>query len=186
MANSIEKAKPSEIQKEIRDGVLRIWWNNRAVRKDNFVFIMMVIFWMIWAPVTVLFTAALFYDGPQLFLIIWLIGGWFGTIGIPYGFLMRFWSEWVMISSESISFGYIGFLAKKPKEVLLKNVREIAIGLYNEETMRTLNVFEETKGLSDGRHLLGYWLKPILKEDVFQTIQEFAEANQIPVTIRRF
>src|SRR5712692_2593808 len=87
-------------------GTLRIAWDNRRVRKANAVLWFFIIFWIIWAPLTLAVTCAIFLPGmdaaTRIFLVIWSIGGWLGTLLIPYSMIGRNWSEWIEISQHSI------------------------------------------------------------------------------------
>src|SRR5262245_26459418 len=99
---------------ETREGAqLRISWDNRLVRKDGCLFLFLVVFWIVWAPATILATCLLLLARDWCegsFLAIWLIFGWLGTLVIPYTLLGRFWREWIEISNETISCGSEGFL----------------------------------------------------------------------------
>jgi len=180
-----------QINKEIQGEVLCLSWNNRRVRKDGWAFIFLVIFWIIWAPVTLGITALLISgQGLRIFFLVWLIFGWAGTILVPYTLLKRRWSEWISVSPDAVSFGQVGFLAPKPKNLKIATILEIVIGYCNDsvdgESMVTLNMYYRASGWRNGRHMLAYWLSPELKEEVFRSIQEFATTAKIPLKFRRF
>lgn len=65
---------------------LRIEWDNRRLRKDRFTFWFLILFWAIWCPATLFVTAVLLApesepdSKPVIFLLVWLLFGWLGTI----------------------------------------------------------------------------------------------------------
>ena len=99
--------------------------------------------------------------------------------------------KWIELSSESVSNGNIGFLARKPKTIPLDTIIELGCGWYSDsegkETGITLNIIQSV-GILGGkkRHLLGYWLATELKVQVFETIEEFVKRNQIPLKMIRY
>ena len=182
---------------------MRLEWDNCRARRDRFVFWFFLLFWAIWAPLTLWVTGMIFRADSlwndvlsdvisRLGSFIWSIGGWLGTLLIPYVLLRRYWCEWIAISKESLVCGQRGFLAPRPKSIPVAAVSEIRIGHYYEpgdsesyESSVTLNVFYFTPKWRKSRHMVGYWLHPTLKEKVFCDIQEFAEKHEIPLTYRR-
>src|SRR6266849_6698220 len=92
-----DEASPFLVREDGR--TLRIGWDNRRVRKDN------AVFW--------------------IFVVIWSIFGWLGTLLIPYSVIGRTWSEWIEISPEAISCGSIGFLTPKPKTFSMETIFEL-------------------------------------------------------------
>jgi len=175
----------SEIVKDINDGALRLRWSNRRVRKDNFTFLFLVIFWIIWAPLTLFVTGMIFAGHNPIFFIIWCIFGWLGTLFIPYTLFQGLWSEYLVVSVYSISHGFVGFLAPKPKTFSLDRIREIVLGRCNDESIVTLNIYETTHWWYEGRHMLAYWLAAGSKEELFRTISDFVDEQKIPLKLRR-
>src|SRR6266436_6867949 len=95
-----DEASPFLVHEDGR--TLRIGWDNRRVRKDNAVFWIFLVFWFVWAPLTVLVSCASLLPGIdtwlRIFFVIWSIFGWLGTLLIPYSVIGRTWSEWIEIS----------------------------------------------------------------------------------------
>ncbi len=167
---------------------LRISWDNRKVKKDRMTFWFLLLFWIIWAPVTCLATAAIFISDSPVFLIFWCIVGWIGTIGIPLFFLQRLSSEWIEISPESISWGAVGPLAPKPKRMPMVEIDEFALGRYSDrseqESMVTLNVYGLPKWrFKEHRHVLAHWLAREHKEALFNRIRLFASTRSLPLRL---
>jgi hypothetical protein len=175
---------------------MRLEWNNREARHDPYLFWAILLFWTIWTPLTVWATSMIFRrdDALQVFgFCLWCIGGWFGTILIPYKLLQRYWSEWISVSGESILCGQEGLLAPKPKCIPVSAVSKVSIGRYNDpldcesrESVVTLNVCYFTAKGREARQMVAYWLHPNLKERVFCEMQEFAIKHQIPLTFQRY
>src|SRR5712692_9227252 len=100
-------------------GTLRIAWDNRRVRKINYVLWMCIPIWIIAAPIAIVATFAIFIPGLEvvgrIFALIWSVVCWVATLALPYSSITRTWSEWIEISKKSLSYGSIGLLARKPK-----------------------------------------------------------------------
>jgi hypothetical protein len=175
-------------------GTLRIAWDNRRVRKDHLLLWFIIFFWIIWAPLTLLATSWIFLLEDPLYRIIamlWSVFGWVGTIGIPFVIIGRTWSEWIEISSESASIGTIGFLARKPKTMPLDTIVELGCGQYSDSEGKESNVtlsIMQSVGFLGGkkRHLVGFWLAPELKNEIFESIENFVKRNQIPLRMVRY
>jgi hypothetical protein len=179
---------------ESADG-LRVEWDNRLVRRDRFTFWFMVLFWVIWCPATLFMTLMLYtaasMDSPiaYLFLVIWLVGGWLGTIGIPLFLLNRRSVEWIEIGQTGVSIGLRGPLPQKLRHLAWSQIDEIALGRYNDgsdhESMMTVNVFLTRGKYGLRRRLIpGYWLANGLKEEIYERIRSFIEARNLPVKTR--
>ncbi len=131
------------IQKTESLSEIRLDWDNRHVRKDNFLFWFFLLFWMAWAPATVFATFMIFSSGEPVFISIWCVFGWLGTLGIPYAMVQRYWSEWIVVSNESVGHGVGGLFATKPKQIPISRVFEIGIGRHDpndRESVVTLNI----------------------------------------------
>ena len=178
---------PSPFKETREETQLRIDWDNRQVRKDGCLLLFLVVFWIVWAPVTVLATCFLllardWFEG--CILAIWLIFGWLGTLLIPYTVLARFWREWVEISNEAICYGCEGFLAPRAKRLPLTIILCIFYGHVGEDSFVTLSVYLVPGGSGlVNRHLIGYWLAPALKKELFDRIEKFAQEKQLPLQI---
>ena len=164
-------------------GRLLLIWNNRRIRKDNFTLCFFVLFWIVWAPATCFVTLGIFFSDCPLFCAVWCVFGWLGTFAIPYSILLRFRIERIEISRETISHGFKGWLAGKPKIFPLDTVVELRFGRHDDESVPTLSIWQVR---FPQEHLLGYWLAPALKEQVFEAIHEFRQANWLPLKMTRY
>jgi hypothetical protein len=167
------------------DSTLCIEWDNRTVRKDGCLFSFFIFFWLIWAPATVLVTWLVFVEegGTRLFLAIWLIGGWFGTLAIPYTLLGRSWREWIEVSEDTICHGREGFLAPTTKSFALSTILCIFFGRCGEESTFTLSIYC-APGYGH-RHMFGYWLAPDLKRQLFERIEAFVRDKELSLEMNK-
>ena len=179
------------LQISVRENMLGIDWDNRRVPKDNFLFIFIILFWLIWFPVTLFVTGLLCYSIAEgdlcttLFLSVWLLFGWGGVLLIPYGLLGRWTSEWIEISPDSITHGQRGLWYPKPRTFPFADGVQLLFGYYWDESVRMLHLISEGKVLFERRSLVGYWLNLRLKEEVFQTIEAFVQAHELALVIKR-
>jgi hypothetical protein len=189
----VPDANPINVTEE--NGVLRLAWNNRDVPKDNCGCVFLVFFWLIWAPVTVYVTVFFISQmmtwsledgiGSPLFFICWLIFGWLGTLLIPSTLLLRRTSEWIEISPTGIATGIYGLRGPMTRNHPFLPGMTVAIGFYEDDSMVSLSLlWTSTFGLK-ARETLGYWLAPRLKEQLFVTMQSFAERHKIPLEFKR-
>lgn len=164
---------------------LRLAWNNRRVRRDRFMGWFLVLFWIVWAPATVFATWMIFHSGSPIFFSIWCIFGWLGTLLIPYTFVQRTWTEWVSLSAERLELGAEGWLAGKPKEIPLDRITAITLGCKDDESVPTLNLICRGKRHFESRRMIGYWLHPELKEQLFVELRTFAARNRLNLAFRK-
>lgn len=180
MSSAMER--PSAFQETETGSTLRLEWDNRRVRKDGCARCFFAVFWLVWAPVTVLVTSFLLagVGPPRWFSAIFLIFGWTGTLGIPYSFLGTSWMEWLEISEEEICHGYEGFLAPKPKRLPLDTIQYIFLGHVGENSFVTLSIFSVPGRLGFRKqHLLGCCLAPDLKEELFDRIEAYVREKDL-------
>ena len=182
----------SQIRRIESPSELRVEWVNTEVRQDRFLFWFLVVFWLVWAPVTIWATIMFLRGGLPLGFLIWAIGGWAVTLLMPYALLHRYWREWVKITPQSLMHGHEGLLAPKPKEIPLSAISDITIGqsydIFDQssrESIVSLNVNFMNSRNRKVRRILGYWLHPTLKEEVFRDLQEFATKHGLSLSFHR-
>lgn len=167
---------------------LHVSWDNRKARKNSFQFWFLIVFWIIWAPITCLSTAMIFYSDSPIFHTIWSIGGWIVTIGIPSNYFRRTLNEWVELTTDMISWGTSGIVVKTDKVLSLSEVDEFALGWYfngiDHESIVTLNIYEAPKKISGSirhrrRYILGNWLSEENKKYIFEQIGTFISERKI-------
>jgi len=164
---------------------LRVSWDNRRTR--SFMFWFLVLFWIIWAPMTCGATAMIFRSDSPVFFMVWSVFGWVLTIGIPAKVFQSCRNEWIELDAQVISWGGKGLLAAKKESLPLSRVAELGFGHYSEpvdeETIATLSIFEPPVDLGRlrhrPRHLLGYWLPEREKKVIFERIRDFVSRREI-------
>jgi hypothetical protein len=189
-------ATDDPIQADTHEGALRLTWDYRTAATDVPLFCILLVFWLIWAPATLFVTCLLsyvvffdFHFGKAAFFAVWLLFGWLGTLAIPLTLLQRFFfAETIEISKDEITYRCKGFLASKPKTYPVGTICEIGLGRYGDETMVTLNVVcgDRFSIFGRKRHMIGYWLAPKLRRQVFKSIKTFVEAHKISVPLTNY
>ncbi len=176
---------------------LRVSWDNRKVKKSAFTLWFMIIFIIIWFPLTCFTTAMVIVsDDLEVFLIFWSIMAWLGTFGIIYALLIQLSSQWIEIDKNKISYGWDGLFGRREKTFPVSKVEELALGLNSNrghhESMTTLNLYElfenphSFKALFTGRHLIAYWLSEENKKMVFHRISKFISDNNIDIKVTTY
>jgi hypothetical protein len=190
----------SPILVEEQNGTLRIAWDNRRVRNDRAEARSDRTFWIVCALLTLLFTGLIFVPDADVAMffrmpfIMCAFFGWLLTIGIPFSWITKTWSEWIDISKDSFCIGKNGFLVLKPwrvKTFPLNSVIELAFGSYvgfgsNAKASTTLQVIRPSVLPGNRQKHAGYWLSPALRVQVLKTIKQFVDKNQIPLKITRY
>ena len=134
---------------------LRLDWDNREAPKDFFTFGCLVLCWIVWMPLTLVgtyCTIVIFceeqrrFDGAEVFMSIWCVFGWVGTLLIPWQFLVCFWSEWIELTPETFTHGHEGFLAPKIESYAIGREAELTLGRYDEESIITLSLWPSVGG----------------------------------------
>ena len=105
---------------------------------------------------------------------------------IPHALLGRWSSEWIEITPDSITYGQRGLWYPKPRAIPFTDGAQLLFGYYAGETVRMLHLVSKSSNkLFERKSLVGYWLKLRLKEELFQTIEEFVQAHELPLAINR-
>lgn len=168
---------------------LRLEWDNRKARHDRFQLWFFMLFWIVWAPITVFATWMIFRSDSPVFNAIWCVFGWLGTLLIPYRLIQRSWYEWIAFSSDEIVHGAKGWLAPKPKRIPVSSISEVGFGYYDSsdgESVVSLNIHYSTLKKRKVRHMVGFWLHPSLKEEVFLELQAFADKHRMALVFLRY
>jgi hypothetical protein len=181
-----------------QNGILRLAWDNRRVRKDNFILGFVFLLPIFCAALAVTAAYAILrpegFEGDRIAFVICCCLGLVGAFLIPLIVIIpRTWSESIQISSFAVTYGSSGFLAPKPRRYPMRAIIEIGCGRCHRtggeqpEFNITLNIWllSETLALPK-RRMFGYWLAPELKVQVFETIEEFVARNQIPLKLTRY
>lgn len=190
----------SPLRKTETDAEMRLEWDNFAVRKDRLLFWCLLGFGIVWVSMTVFVTAAVFAPlGPRDLLAVrigvgvWTIAAWLGAIIVVYTFSSCCWCEWIAVSGKGLSWGADGWLAPRPKSVLLSSVVEVKIGRYeypadpdSRELVMTLNIFCLAQKGRTKRHSVAYWLHPKLKEELFVDMKAYCQRRGIPLAFDRY
>jgi len=191
-------SEPYRIEEVEEHGTLRLAWDNRKAPKEISLTVILILFWLMWAPATV-YMSSLLYQGELVlwFGILWCGLGWLGTLAVPIGFLSRRWSEWLIISPTTITYGCRGFLAPNPKTYAISPEGQDVELVYGflpskvpvgrdrgPETIITLSLFGPWIFGWQKRTIIGYWLAQSLKMHIFAAIRTFVVANNIPLIIK--
>lgn len=185
--------KPSEgIRVDETDTSLCLSWDNQRVPRKRFLAFALILFWIVWTPLT-LFVTFVTFEARGLHLVLCLIGlamAWAVEAGIPYALLQRRWRESVLLDKTAITLTFSGALARKRRVLPLETIVEIHIGYMGEgedrESIVTLNVMlSEAVPFWSRRQMVGYWLSDELKLQLYRAIEAFIELNDLRVRMAR-
>jgi hypothetical protein len=177
---------------------LRISWRTSELTGNGCLAWFLGIFWIIWMPATLVMTWMAFHDEDPLFIIIWCVFGWFGTIVIP----LNFWEKshgngWVELDAEGITLGTRGFIRRKiEKRLPFTRLEEIVIGAdpKDEAKAEKYDTYVWTKLRFHFTHpYLGsgcfytvtQWMGDDDEDLVFDRLRHHARKHNLPVTFVR-
>jgi hypothetical protein len=182
---------PPEFRVTETDGTLRVEWDNRAIelKKDGPGVWFSVVWWIVWASATVWITGLLIrtivnFGGREadyfglFFYPCWLVFGWVGTLLVPYQLASRGWRESVEITNHALTHTRTGRFAPKPRVYLLDRLAAIEFKwCENDDSPLGIRI------VTTGRRatLLGEWLQFEHSFQLFQVIQRFLVAHDVPV-----
>jgi hypothetical protein len=144
----------------------------RRFRKDRFYTGFLILFWILWTPVTLFVTGfASTGEGPQAFLWLWLCFGWLGVLLIPWALLTRNRTQRLRMRAGRLLVSGTGLLPWTALAIDRDQIAALTLEAYDEESVLTLNLF--LKGLFRRRVMLASLVHPEGKEILFREIERF-------------
>lgn len=134
----------------------------------------MVLFWVIWAPVTGLATY-LAITKQEIFFYVWLIFGYLGTFLIPWSLLCRNRKMTITLGDGKIEVKGAGF---KPNSLITFNkdqLLQLTLEHYDEddsESVYSLNILYTKNGQKKRIHLVPY-INPKSLDEIFYNLSNF-------------
>ncbi|HZU38909.1 MAG TPA: hypothetical protein VFA18_23480 [Gemmataceae bacterium] len=173
-----------------KEASLRLSWQNR--HSPNWIHLgCSLTFWVIWAPLTIFVTWLLVRGiGPTVFLAVWLVFGWLGTLALPYSVLgLLCGSEWLEMTPTAVTVGRRGLLARRTKTYPLTLGLTLYLGWWRTnqqiEAFPTLNLFWQSRaGMLTRRAVIGGWLRREALQEICQTVAAFVHAHNLPLATR--
>jgi hypothetical protein len=150
----------------------------RNFHTDNVSIWFLVVFWLIWAPVSTIIIYLTYSEGSPFFFV-WLFFGSLGTIGIPLAILFKNKKQILEAAGNSLvvyeTQGYPWSRVQIDKE----NLHSLTLDRYEEhdrESVYTLNLFQEP-GIRPQRIMLASFVHPKDKAILFEEIKAFLQNN---------
>lgn len=147
----------------------RVYW---------FYMVMLVLFWVIWTPVTAVVTIAFVWSWNP-FLGFWLVFGYLGVLGIPYALLCRNASHVLIASAEGLEVITRPALTGRRYVIPREKFIGLHLGQYGEESVRTLNLLWEGR-IGQRRFMLAPFVSPEEKEAIAAEVRSFLAAHGFP------
>lgn len=178
------------IGRDCENGRLRLRWDHRRLRQDRVLGWLLLGAWCLWAPATLYATYAALtgQNTERWFYVVWSIGGWLGTLLLPYLLAQRSWREWVELDARTLAWGAKGWLAPADRRLPLEQVEKLVLAASpgDESSGPTRWLRIHTCGAAGRRqYFLGYWLNQDLKQRVFDQLAEFVRREGIPLRLEQ-
>ena len=138
----------------------------------------LVVFWLIWAPVSTIIIYLTYSEGSPFFFV-WLVFGPLGTIGIPLAIIFKNKKQVLEAAGNSlVVYGTQGYPWSRV-EIDKENLHALTLEHYEEhdrESVYTLNLFQEP-GIRPHRIMLASFVRSKDKATLFEEIREFLQNN---------
>ena len=164
-------------------------WDNRKIHKDRLTTIVLPIFWIVWAPLTMLMTynfiaflqSGNFLEKPLalLFMLIWLFFGFYGTLKLPKLWMMRSTIERIEIDNNEYCHYFMNRKWLFPKKWKASSITKIEFGKRGKDSITTLSVHKPWK--SD---FIAYWAKSELRWNLFNHLRDHLNNINSPIVVK--
>jgi hypothetical protein len=135
----------------------------------------LMLFWIIWAPLTAFMTVAAF-SALSPFLLVWLLFGYVGTCVVPYAICTRNRKHILEVAGESLVVHGTGFLPRSSVHINKQHLDALTLEHYDNgfdrESIYTLNLFQKP-GVRPKRIMLASFVHPREKTILLAEIQVF-------------
>jgi hypothetical protein len=162
-------------------------WDNRTLRKNRVLTLLMPLFWMVWAPCTLLMTynfVSVLSSGGAVNLLaaalmfLWLIAGYYGTFAIPAMWLMRSTVERIEIDNRRYRHYFLNRRWLFPKDWEAESITGIEFGKRGKESITTLSVRRRWR-----RDLVAYWAGAEFRWRLFKRLRDHLKKIDSPIRV---
>lgn len=138
----------------------------------------LVVFWLIWAPVSTMIIYVTYSEGSPFFFV-WLVFGSLGTIGIPLAIIFKNKKQILEAAGNSlVVYGTQGYPWSRVK-IAKENLHALTLERYertDQESVYTLNLFQKPE-VRPQRIMLASFVHSKDKAILFEEIGEFLQNN---------
>jgi hypothetical protein len=157
--------------KERSDCVVITYDANQA-RKSYFMGCVMILFYIIWLPLTLIVTFLLINEPANLFFWIWLIAGYTGVILIPVTLCQWRAKERYVFSASELRMQFNIILRSKQIILTPEDSPIITFGGEGEETVYSINIFYKRNNRRK-RVFLAFFLNHDDKYRLFKELKKY-------------
>ncbi len=141
-------------------------------RKDRFSIVFLVIFWLVWTPVTLIVTVVAVAAGLSL-IWLWVVFAWIAVVLIPIS-MMRMDNRLELTDEgDKVRITGLGILGKGKKSIVKGDMREVHLAYINDESVPTIEIVTLDK-FSIGRNVrLPTWANTDGKRAMLHEVDAF-------------
>ena len=158
---------------------LSITIENSKQRHDKLYVGCLVVFWIIWTPLTC-FVTFLAITHFHWFFVLWLVFGYLGVIGIPWTIIQSHKPQTLEASEDALIIRGTGVLFKNVIHIPREKLITLHIGHYEDgndtESVVTLNLFSGQSPWTQ-RVMISPLAHPSEKRHIFHQLELFLSAN---------
>lgn len=160
--------------------------NPQKYRTDRFYAGCMVVFWVIWVPITAAVTY-LAYTKSHPFFFVWLVFGYLGTVLIPFVILKRNRKQILKVAGDSVIIRGTGVLPTSKIRIHARDLSSLTLEHYDDgfdrESVYTLNLLQKT-GARPKRVMLAQLVHPRDKAILLEEIGTFLHNHGFEFNVR--
>jgi hypothetical protein len=146
----------------------------------------LLLFWLIWAPLTAFMTVAAF-TAPSPFVLVWLLFGYVGTCVVPYAIFTRHRKHILEVAGESLVVHGTGWLPMSSVHIPKEHLDALTLERYDDgfdrESIYTLNLLQKPGGRPK-RIMLASFVHPREKTRLLEEIQVFLHAHGFVLAVK--
>ena len=158
---------------------------NAGRRLDRFYVGFLVLFWMIWTPVTAWATAIALSDF-SFFWVLWLPFGYVGVCGIPYMLIQSRKPQTLEATADALVIHGTGIPFTRVVAIPRDQEIKLHFGRYDDgsegESVTTLNIFSRTSWWTR-RIMIAPLSHPEEKRQIFRDLRAFLSENGFRIQV---
>lgn len=159
--------------------------DNTGRRIDVFYLCFLIVFWIIWTPLTVWATVTA-YLNFSFFWVIWLPFGYVGVFGIPYMLVQSTRPQTLLATPDSLRVSGTGIPLARVIEIPRQQEIKLHFGRYGDEgegeSVATLNIISGTS-IWTKRIMIAPLSHPNEKRQIFDELQTFLLENEFRLRV---
>ena len=168
------------------DSAFSVQWDNRSIPKCRFQTIFSLVWWLIWTPLTVYVSCAVWPSGEhRYFWTLWLIFAFAGVLIVPYLWVFRWSTERIEIDSDTYRHHFVGFPFWMQRNWDVETITEIRWGIQDAESATPYISVIRSKSWSTvwSQDAIAWWATTDTRRELFELLRDLLDSIGSPIPI---